>query len=321
MRLIEVHPDELQLSPELSRSGSAKQFEERLKASIEEIGLAEPIKVAPLPKGGYLVIDGTMRLRAVRAIRDQHPERFATVAAYLLDFERRFEIRYQSDIYQDLLPSQLAALVEHVHKAEQVRKLDIARYIGVSPATLRNYTGLWRLLQRGGLFARIVELMDVQVIPSSNPYAWLRLTAAGLRKVIEDNFSEGEAPEVWIERMVTRARQGDSQRYPIEFAEAITDALSPEYYRVGEDVRSVKRDLGQRKGGTAPTPLPLIDYRVGEDVRSVKADLGQPNGGTAPAPKPMIDFSDALEHLKRVSKRSPDPVLRTAAKSLQEYLQ
>src|SRR6266540_416148 len=286
MKLIEVHPDELQLSPELSRSGSAKQFEERLKSSIEEIGLAEPIKVAPLPKGGYLVIDGTMRLRAVRAIRKQHPERFGTIAAYLLDYERRFEIRYQSDIYQDLLPSQLAALVEHLHKSEHVRKIDIARYIGVSPATLRNYTGLWRLLQRGGLFAKIVELMDVEVIPSSNPYAWLRLTAAGLRKVIEDNFSQGAAPEVWIERTVTRARRGDSLRYPIEFVEAITDSLSPEYYRVGEAVRPVKRD-----------------------------------GGAAPIPKPTMDFSDAFEHLNRVSKRSPDPVLRAAAKSLQEYLQ
>ena len=45
--------------------------------------------------------------------------------------------------------------------------------------TLRNYTGLWRLLQRGGLFAKVVELMDVEVIPSSNPYAWLRLTPNG----------------------------------------------------------------------------------------------------------------------------------------------
>jgi len=316
MRLIEVHPDKLQLSPELSRSGSAKQFEERLKASIEEIGLAEPLKVAPLPKGGYLVIDGTMRLRAVRAIREKQPEQFSTVPAYLFDYERRFEIRYQSDIYQDLLPSQLAALVEHLHKTEQVRKIDIARYIGVSPATLRNYTGLWRLLQRGGLFAKIVELMDVAVIPSSNPYAWLRLKASGLRKVIEDNFSQGAAPEVWIERTVTRARRGDSLRYPIEFVEAITDSLSPEYYRVGEAVRSVKRDLGQRKGGTVPTPLPLMDYPVAEEVRPVERD-----GGAAPIPKPTMDFSDAFEHLNRVSKRSPDPVLRTAAKSLQEYLQ
>ena len=57
----------------------------------------------------------------------------------------------------NLLPSQLAALVEHLHKAERVRKADIARYIGVSPTTLRNYTGLWRLLQRGELFAKIVS--------------------------------------------------------------------------------------------------------------------------------------------------------------------
>ena len=184
VKLIEVKPDDLTLSPELSRSGSAKQFEERLQSSIEEIGLAEPLKVARQPGGGYLVIDGTMRLRAIRAIRDKDPSRFKTVAIYVLDYARRYEIRYQSDIYQDLLPSQLATLVEHLHRTENVLKVDIARYIGVSPATLRNYTGLWRLLERGGLFARVVELMDVEVFPSSNPYAWLRLTDSGLRKVL-----------------------------------------------------------------------------------------------------------------------------------------
>jgi hypothetical protein len=291
MKLKRIHPDDLQLSSELGRSGSAKQFEERLKSSIEEIGLAEPIKVAQMPQGDYLVIDGTMRLRAIRAIREKQPERFQTVAAYVLDYERRFEIRYQSDIYQDLLPSQMAALVEHLHKAEHVRKTDIARYIGVSPATLRNYTGLWRLLQRGGLFSKVVELMDVEIIPSSNPYAWLRLTAAGLRNVLEENFSEGEPAEAWIEQMVTRARQGDIRRFPIKFVEAVTDALSQEYYRLGEEVRSVKRDLGQRKGSSVtPTTQP-------------------------------IDLGDTFKHLNKVSKRSPDPVLRTAAKSLQEYLQ
>jgi ParB-like nuclease domain len=290
VKLIKVHPDTLQINPELSRSGSAKQFEERLKSSIEAIGLVEPIKVAKLPEGGYLVIDGIIRLRAVQAIREIQPDRFQTVAAYLLDYDRRFEIRYQSDIYQDLLPSQLAVLVEHLHRAEHIRKIDIARYIGVSPATLRNYTGLWRLLQRGGLFARVVDLMDVEVIPSSNPYAWLRLTAVGLRKVIEESFSEGEPAESWIAQTVTRARQGNKQRFPIKFVEATTDALPPECYRVGEEVRSVKRDFGQRKGGGAL------------------------------APKPPINVSDAFKHLNMVSKRSPDPVLRTAARALQEYL-
>src|SRR5256885_1865232 len=108
MKLIDVDLADLDLSPDLSRSGSAKQFEDRLKSSIEEIGLVEPIKVAPLPNRRYLVIDGTIRFRAIRAIRDKDPARFATVPAYVLDYQRRYELRYQSDIYQDLLPSQLA---------------------------------------------------------------------------------------------------------------------------------------------------------------------------------------------------------------------
>jgi hypothetical protein len=292
MKLIEVNPHDLTLVPELSRSGSAKQFEERLQSSIEEIGLAEPLKTVRQPGGGYLVIDGTIRLRAIRAIRDKDPSRFKTVAIYVLDYARRYEIRYQSDIYQDLLPSQLATLVEHLHKTEHVLKVDIARYIGVSPATLRNYTGLWRLLERGGLFARVVELMDVEVFPSSNPYAWLRLTDAGMRKVLSEQFAKDKPIDRWITEAVEAARLGGTQRYPLKFIEAVTDALPPDCYRVGEDVRAIKRDLGQRRAA------------------SVQAK-----------PKIVLDFKDAFKNLTKVTKQSRDPVLRTAAQALQEYLQ
>lgn len=289
MKLLEVDPRKLVVSSDLSRSGRAKQFEERLQASIEEIGLAEPIKVAPLPRGKYLVVDGMMRVRAIDAIREADAAAFRTVPVYVVDFERRYELRYQTDIYQDLLPSQLAALVEHLHQTEHIRKIDIARYIGVSPPTLRNYTGLWRLLQRDGLFARIVELMDVDVIPASNPYAWLRLTAGGLRYVLENRFSEGVPAETWIEERVVRARRGETIRFPIKFVEAVTNSLPPEYYREGEEVRTVKRDLGLRR------------------AKQHK-------------PRTIQDATEALRNLSRVA-RSPDPVLRSAARSLREYLQ
>ncbi len=242
MKLVALDPADLVISEELSRSGSAKQFEERLRHSIEEIGLVEPIKVAPLPKGGYLVVNGTMRFRAINAIRKSDPSAFKTVPAYVTDYERRFEIRYQTDIYQDLLPSQLAGLVEHLHKAERIKKADIARYIGVSPTTLRNYTGLWRLLQRGGLFARIVNLMDVGVIPSSNPYVWLRLTGEGLRYVLRESFCDGLPITAWIDERIIGARQGNSFRYTTYFVESATDGLEPQFYREDEDLRSVKRD-------------------------------------------------------------------------------
>ena len=289
MKLIDVAPEDLTLSPELSRSGSAKSFEDRLRSSIEEMGLAEPLKVARQPGGGYLVIDGTIRLKAIRAIREKDPGRFTKVAVYVLDYGRRYEIRYQSDIYQDLLPSQLAALVEHLHRAENILKVDIARYIGVSPATLRNYTGLWRLMERGGMFAGIVELMDVGVIPSSNPYAWLRLTDAGLHKVLVEKFSKGQDPDDWITETAIAVRLGSAPRYPLKFVELVTAALPPDCFRVGEDVRSIKRDLGQRRA-------------AGQRARAAKSD-----------------YTDAVRHLTSVSKKSREPVLRSAAKSLQEY--
>jgi hypothetical protein len=327
MKLIELELGELVVSQELSRSGSAKQFEERLKSSIQQIGLAEPIKVAPLPTGKYVVVDGTMRLKAIVSLKKSDPTAFPTIPAYVMDYDRRYELRYQTDIYQDLLPSQLAELVEHLHKNEHVLKADIARYIGVSPATLRNYTGLWRLLQRGGLFARIVELMDVQVIPSSNPYAWLRLNAEGLRHVIERNFSVGgETAEYWIERCVLEARQGKTVRFPIKLVEAITDALPAQYYREDEQLRTVKRDLGLRRAAQ-PEPETQVtadvqpaDHPVEDkQLRTVKRDPGPPQP-IQPEPETQVT-TDVARYLSRVARRSPDPVLQAAALSLKAYLQ
>jgi ParB-like chromosome segregation protein Spo0J len=290
MKLIQLSPDDLVVSPELGRSGSSKLFEERLRASIEAIGLAEPIKVAALPRGEHLVVDGMMRLRAITAIRAADSAAFPTVPAYVVDYARRYEIRFQTDIYQDLLPSQLAALVEHLHKSEHVQKNEIARYIGVSPATLRNYTGLWRMLQRGGLLARLVELMDVDVMPASNPFAWLRLTAAGVRHVIEESFSQGVRAETWIDARVARARRGDVVPFPIKYVEAVTGALSPDYYREATEVRTLKRDLGLRRAA------------------AVKATAGQ-------------DATKVNRHLTRVARESQEPVIKSAAMSLRTYLQ
>ena len=327
MKLIELELSELVVSEELSRSGSAKQFEERLKSSIEQIGLAEPIKVAPLPGGKYVVVDGTMRLKAIVALQKVDPASFPTIPAYVMDYARRYELRYQTDIYQDLLPSQLAGLVEHLHKTEHILKADIARYIGVSPATLRNYTGLWRLLQRGGLFARVVELMDVQVIPSSNPYAWLRLTATGMRYVLEHNFSEEEeTAECWIERCVLEARRGKTVRFPIKLVEDATDGLPAEYYREDEQLRTVKRDLGLRRAAQhEPKPEVTTDaqsaehHGENEQQRTLKHD---PSPWRPAQPEPRThDASDAIRYLSRVARRSPNPVLQTAARSLQAYLQ
>lgn len=288
MKLLRLNPDEIETSDELHRTGSAKTFEDRLRSSIEEIGLVEPLKVARQPNGKFLVIDGNLRLRAIRAIRKQQPSKFDAVAAYVFDYDRRFEIRFQSDVYQDLLPSQLATLVEHLHRTEGVLKADIARYIGVSPATLRNYTGLWRLLERGGLFARIVELMDIGVFPSSNPYAWLRLTDEGIRKVLSEQFCKSGDVDAWAVELVSAARLGTHfQRYPLKFVELVTAALPAKFYRHGEDVRAIKRDLGLR--------------RVAK-------------------PQAIAHRKEVGLHLSRVLVASREPVLRSAARALKDYL-
>ena len=289
MKTAMLRPDDIDVSPDLCRTASAKVFEDHLRASIDEVGLAEPIKVAKSANGKYLVIDGVLRLRAIQTLRATDPSRFARIPVYVMDFSQRFEIRFQSDIYQDLLPSQLATLVEHLHVSEKIQKADIAKFIGVSSPTVRNYTGLWRMMQRGGLFARMVELMDLSVLPSSNPYAWLRLTDDGMRVAIESSLSDGELAEDWIEGQINQVRLGESRRFSLKDVESATGSLDPRFYREEQAVRKMKRDLGLR--------------------RSVGA------GSTH-----LSKNSNAFKNLDRVRRSSKDPVLRNTAQSLQKYL-
>lgn len=312
MKVIEVKPSELVISDEMRRSGSAKQFEERLRASIEEIGLSEPIKVAAMPSGQYLVVDGAMRVRAVQAIQQDEPDAFPTIPAYVTEYERRYEIRYQTDIYQDLLPSQLAALVEHLAKAEKVKKVDIARYIGVSPATLRNYTGVGRLMRRTGLFPKVVELMDLGVFPSSNPFAWQRLTDEGLWCVIDRHFAgEDESPDEWIDRTITAARQGQAPHFATKDVETLTDSLerSTAYYREDEEVRSAKRDYG------------LLRTAGQQSANQQEALMPLPASEPAPVVIAVRDIDVAVKRLNLVTRSTKNPVLKTAAQSLKAYLQ
>lgn len=287
MKLVQLPIDKYLIAPDLARSVRQKQFEERLRHSIMTGGLAEPLKAARTPDGQYLVVDGVLRLRAIHEIRNQDPKRFKKVPAYVVEYSKRHEVRYQSDIYQDLLPSQLAQLVEHLHEHENISKMAIAEFIGVSPATLRNYTGLWRLLQRRELFAQIVDLMDLRIVPASNPYAWLRLTDEGIREVIEKHLSEGVRAEDWIKRAKTEAPS--STPYSIKFIEFATGHLSASSYREDGTVRAKKRDLGLRRAKSS--------HGIGS-----------------------VDIRPAITRLRRIARDSEDAVLRTAATSLERYL-
>jgi hypothetical protein len=256
MRAISIDLLTLHIDPTLTRTRQTTKFEEHLRASIKAIGLVEPIKVAPMPGKRYVVIDGVMRVRAFRHLSEGDPRRFGAILAYVYDYESRFQVRYQSDIYQDLLPSQLAQLVEHLHNVERVTKANIASYIGVSPATLRNYTGLWRLLERGGLHARVVRLMDLNVLPSSNPYAWLRLTPAGVQVALSRLKANKQELDQWIDEIELVANTASSTRYTLKDVEHATSDLPPFCYREAVAVRQTKKDLGRRRASNLTRERP-----------------------------------------------------------------
>lgn len=247
MQTVMIPIAEIDVDPALARVRIPRVFEDRLRASILAIGLVEPIKVARSDEGRYVVLDGVLRLNAFRELEAESPERFGTIQALLYEYSRRFEVRFQSDIYQDLLPSQLARLVEHLHAESNIPKHDIARYLGVSPATLRNYTGLWRMVERGGSFQLVVDLMDLNVVPSSNPYAWLRLTEDGVRASLTRLIDADSEHELCLTGLLEDARRSTARRFSLKDVERVTSTLPSHCYREDDEVRKTKKRLGQRR--------------------------------------------------------------------------
>ena len=130
--------------------------------------------------------------------------------------------------------------------------------------------------------------MDSEVFPSSNPFAWLRLSAKGIRQVFDVFSSKNGSVEEWIELALYQVQQGRSVLYPSTVVESVTGSLADDCYLSSGEERSAKKDRGLQR--------------------------------TKRMKKKVIDFTLAYKHLKVVSSRSKDPVLQMAAKALTEYL-
>jgi hypothetical protein len=190
MKSIQVGPDDLIVSPELNRSGRSKQFEERLRASIAEVGLAEPIKVARTPGGQYVVIDGIMRLNAIAEIRATDPTAFATIPAYVVEYGRRFEIRYQTDIYQDLhYGADMPWTARHIRTV-----LGRQEAPDPAPALLHAVNPSWSLLERQQppqSRSWLSALSPQSILGSTQPYPYVLCTGS---EVTGDGLSCDEFP-------------------------------------------------------------------------------------------------------------------------------
>jgi hypothetical protein len=130
--------------------------------------------------------------------------------------------------------------------------------------------------------------MDAGVIPSSNPFAWLRLTDAGI-EVVFNTLSQGAEIDEWINRAIEEARAGRLRPLPTKYIEEITGFLDDEFYREGQHVRELKKDLGQRRAGKLHKQA-------------------------------TFDARRARQHLDRVENESKDKVLQVAASALRNYL-
>lgn len=127
--------------PVEDRWGDSKVKDDVLRRSIEKGGVQQPLNVLERGPGDFVLVKGTRRLGAVKALGiAKVPAVVDTVPASKDPIEYVRQIRFMLDQHrQDLLPSQKAALIVRQKADLGLNNSQLAAYLGVDADSITNW--------------------------------------------------------------------------------------------------------------------------------------------------------------------------------------
>lgn len=143
--------DEIQANSNQPRVRFDQASLEELAASIREVGILQPIAVAPREEGGYLLINGERRWRAARLAGLSH---VAAVIRSVDDQRLLTEALIENIQREDLTPLEEGAAYKSLLEEYGMTHDDVAKRVGKSRSTVTNAI---RLL---GLPAKIQAMLE-----------------------------------------------------------------------------------------------------------------------------------------------------------------
>ena len=144
-RVAEVHVTSVRPNPYQPRQEFKEEALEELAASIEQLGIIQPITVRALGSGKYEIISGERRLRAARKAGLERIPAFVREA----DTEEMLEMALVENLQrEELNPVEIALGYQRLIDECDLTQADVATRVGKNRATVSNFLRLLRLPPR-----------------------------------------------------------------------------------------------------------------------------------------------------------------------------
>ena len=144
-RVAEVAVDRIRPNPYQPRQEFDDEALDELAASIEQIGIIQPITVRSLGDGDFEIISGERRLRAARRADMEHLPAFIRRA----DSEEMLEMALVENVQrEELNPVEIALGYQRLVEECDLTQEEVAKRVSKSRATVSNFLRLLRLPPR-----------------------------------------------------------------------------------------------------------------------------------------------------------------------------
>ena len=248
MYLTHLRLDGINLLPELKRTkraeGPSKDSEKFLKESIKIVGMREPLLV----NENRELIDGYRRYYAIKDLQkldmlppsidiSKIPCIIASTKAY-----NPADLRIQSDVRQDLTPSQEAYYYGELFKTRSINKNDLAKMIGISPMSISNYMVILDCIDA------VKKAIDSKQFPMSAGKIFCVLNADGQKKLYDKLIGNVEEFREFLkiprQRLINEAKRIDDSFFKRPKTERMKKSRSLRERKRGQiQDGGIKRDL------------------------------------------------------------------------------
>ena len=218
-RVAEVAVDRIRPNPYQPRQEFKDASLDELAASIEQIGIIQPITVRALGEGEFEIISGERRLRAARRAGMEHLPAFIREA----DSEEMLEMALVENVQrEELNPIEIALGYQRLVEECELTQEEVAERVSKSRATVSNFL---RLLQ---LPPRIQAALRDKEVSMGHARALIAVDDEDvqvelLEKAIEEDLSVRE-----VERRVRDWHEDDDEGEESEELAAEADPSAPE---------------------------------------------------------------------------------------------
>jgi ParB/RepB/Spo0J family partition protein len=160
--------------------------DDKLRQSIEQTGVQQPLVISHVGGGKYVLIDGYRRLEVARYLKlEEVPCVIDTVPDGVAPEDYRDRMRFILDEHrQDLFPTQRATLIKTLKKNFDMNNKQVGQYLGVDATTVSN----WLMLE--SYVPEVARAVDAGEITQHAARVFEGMTAAGQRKLWKGHRAE-----------------------------------------------------------------------------------------------------------------------------------